>query len=137
MSLVGADGPAVVVTGRVARMLTPVLVSALRKARDEGQSLDVELVATVKHLEDAGEAFAAARAAVQRSAAGTLGIPPYDPPVTMALMSTADVAQRLGCGTRNVRALAERGTLPGRRVGSVWSFDPADVEHYLERRASA
>lgn len=137
MSLVGADGPAVVVSGRVARMFTPVLVAAIRKARDAGQYLDVELVATVRHLEEAGEAFVAARGAVERSAVGMSGIPPGDESATMSMMSTTDVARRLGCGTRNVRALAERGTLPGRRVGSVWSFEAADVEDYLERKANA
>jgi nitrogen PTS system EIIA component len=33
-----------------------------------------------------------------------------------------------------VRKMAERGKIPGRRVGGEWRFSPAEVHHWLEER---
>ena len=50
------------------------------------------------------------------------------------MLTTTEVASRLGCSTRNVRALAERGALPGRRLGRSWTFDAVDVQDYIDKR---
>ena len=44
-------------------------------------------------------------------------------------------AAELGVGSRAVRGLAERRTLPGRKVAGEWRFDRADVERLAARRA--
>ena len=49
-------------------------------------------------------------------------------------LTTADVADLLGCCDSTVRKLAAAGKLPGRRpgpgVGRDWLFRPADVERF-------
>lgn len=50
------------------------------------------------------------------------------------LLTTADVADRLGLTPSRVRALARsRGV--GRRVGRDWLFDASDLERLRERKA--
>lgn len=48
------------------------------------------------------------------------------------LLTTADVAARLGVNTSRVRqlriALARRGVVVGRRLGNTWVYVEADVE---------
>ena len=113
----------------VARFLAVLLVDGRRRARTEGWRLPEEVWTVVRLLEDAGRAHAAARAAAgPAEPGGTCGIPPSGPSASLAGMSTADAAAALGCTERNVRALAERGTLPAWRAGRRWTFDPADVE---------
>lgn len=50
-------------------------------------------------------------------------------------LTSAQAAERLGCSERHVRRIAS--SLGGRRVGAVWTFDPAEVAAYqLERNVS-
>lgn len=155
--LVGADGPVAVVSGRVAYRMARLLVAELRRARDNGERLDPELIATIRAIEAAGRAYATRRIDAALAADGddpveaTSSVPPADDGerpapepdpesvghVAGVAMSTAAVAARLGCSERNVRALADRGALAGRRVGRTWVFDPVDVEEYAAARASA
>ena len=145
--LVGGDGPAVLVTGRVAYRLGRLLLAELRRARDNGEVVDAELVATIRAIEAAGTAYAQ-KLTSEAAAEGTGTSAPSDaeaPAITgpqpavgdgemTATMTTAAVAARLGCSERNVRALADRGALPGRRVGRAWVFDAVEVEEYATAR---
>lgn len=134
--LLGRDGPVVVVTGAVAYRLSKLLMSEMRRARDRGERLDADLVKTVLAIEAAGREYATRRVlgALAASAEGTPGIPDSPQHETTDVLTTTEVAARLGCSTRNVRALAERGALPGRRVGRSWTFDAVDVQEYIDTR---
>ena len=130
-AVVGLDGPAVVVPGRLAYRLAPILVRALRAARDEGRRIDADIVGVVRALEHAGRVYAAGRLA-----SGTYGIPVDDPSGRVNRMSTKDVAVAIGCTERNVRALAERGSLEGHRERTGWSFDAVAVREFIDRRST-
>ncbi|HUR48306.1 MAG TPA: helix-turn-helix domain-containing protein [Acidimicrobiales bacterium] len=136
LPLVGRDGPAVLVTGAVAYRLSRLLMAEMRRARDRGERLDPDLVATVLAIDEAGREYATRRVlgALAASADGSTGIPSSDDRETNDVLTTTEVAERLGCSTRNVRALAERGALPGRRVGRSWTFDLVDVQEYIDAR---
>lgn len=56
LPIVGEDGPVVMVAGRIARRLAPVLMEALRRATAEGQVIDDEVAATVRAVERVGHA---------------------------------------------------------------------------------
>ena len=139
--LLGADGPVAVVSGRVAYRLGRLLMTELRRARDQGEALDPELVATIYAIEAAGLAY------VDR-VTGT-EVPPADAEESLAAplhatpssrhdtLTVSEVATRLGCSERNVRALATRGALAGRRDGRSWLFDHVDVEEYAASRRPA
>ena len=134
--LLGREGPVVVVTGAVAYRLSKLLMSEMSRARDRGERLDPDLVKTVLAIDAAGREYATRRVlgALAASDQGTPGIPQSGGSGTTDVLTTTEVASRLGCSTRNVRALAERGALPGRRVGRSWTFDAVDVQEYIETR---
>lgn len=46
---------------------------------------------------------------------------------TSTSIGSAEVAAMLGCKRRNVRDRAERGSLPGVKVGDVWTFDRDNI----------
>lgn len=48
------------------------------------------------------------------------------------IMTTAEVAAMLGRSPRRVRQLVDARELAGRRIGSQWVLERADVERYLE-----
>ena len=68
---------------------------------------------------------------------GTLGNDPAVSPDTLELMDIDDVSAVLGCGQRNVRYLARRGSLTGVKRGGRWTFDRLAVVELLESRRSA
>ena len=111
-------------------------MTEMRRARDRGERLDPELVKTVLAIDSAGREYATRRVldALAASDDGTTGIPTPEEHETTDVLTTTQVAARLACSTRNVRALAERGALPGRRVGRNWTFDVVDVQEYIETR---
>lgn len=43
-----------------------------------------------------------------------------------------ELAARLGRDSRDVEKLANRGRIPGRKVGGVWQFHPTEIRHWLE-----
>lgn len=45
-----------------------------------------------------------------------------------------EAANLLGCSTRNVRSLAARGRLPGRKRSGSWYFNRDDVEVFQQYR---
>lgn len=56
--------------------------------------------------------------------------------IVSAMMTTREVAARLGCGTRNVRDLAQRGTLRGVPTKRGLAFDSVEIERYVEERGA-
>ena len=44
------------------------------------------------------------------------------------------LAAYLHLATTQVAKLADRGKLPGRRIGGTWRFSRAEVHHWLEER---
>src|SRR5687768_6869864 len=105
-------------------------MAEMRRASDRGERLDPDLVKTVLAIDAAGREYATQRvlSALAASDDGTTGIPSDEESATTVMLTTQEVAQRLGCSTRNVRALAERGALPAKRAGRTWLFDVVDVE---------
>lgn len=47
-------------------------------------------------------------------------------------IGTEEAAKMLGVTPRTVTRLAERGELPGFRVGRLWKFRPNDIKEYIE-----
>jgi PTS system nitrogen regulatory IIA component len=43
-----------------------------------------------------------------------------------------ELAARIGRDRREVEKLANRGRIPGRKVGGVWQFHPTEIRHWLE-----
>ena len=52
-------------------------------------------------------------------------------------MSLEDFAKYLGMDARDVRRLADRGKLPGRKVGGQWRFNRARVTEWLQQEMPA
>ncbi|GAC59021.1 hypothetical protein GOHSU_68_00130 [Gordonia hirsuta DSM 44140 = NBRC 16056] len=79
--------------------------------------------------------LAAAQAA---SGAGASGfdrlLDPADADSYEDQIGTATAAALLGCTPANVRDLAGRGTLPGRRISGRWVFDRTTVQLEAARR---
>jgi len=48
-------------------------------------------------------------------------------------MSLEDFAQHVGMDVRQVRRLADRGELPGQKVGGQWRFNRAEVTEWLQQ----
>ncbi len=136
--LIGTDGPVVIVTGRVARRLASPLIDLLRRARDAGERLDEDLVATVRALEEAGRAYAEGRVrASLTSANGHEQRPQTDMAPELkshAGITITEAAERLGVGERQARRLAADGRFGGRRVGKAWIVDPVAVGEYVSER---
>lgn len=65
------------------------------------------------------------------------GIPQPGESRILGMMTTTEVADLLKTSQRNVRALADRGSLRGERTPDGWRFDAEVVEEYVaEREAS-
>ena len=45
-----------------------------------------------------------------------------------------EAAKMLGVTGRTVTRLAERGEIPGFRVGRLWKFRRSDIQKYIERQ---
>lgn len=125
----GSEG--FLVPGALASAVAELLDHGATRLRQNGVELRPELA----------ECIAVARIAGQRHAesrlSGTPGIPQVGDSVRVdpEMMTTAQVATRLGCGERNVRALADRQTLPGRRHHRHgWLFHPDDVAAFVAAR---
>ncbi len=54
-----------------------------------------------------------------------------------AFISIEELAERLGRDRREVEKLANRGRIPGRKVGGVWQFHPTEVRHWVEQEMRA
>ncbi len=125
-----------IVGPRAAWRMARLLVSQVREARERGERLDDELLATVAAIETSANFYAARRAGCATSCATTT-----DPlavsatPGTLARMTTPDVAARIGCSSSHVTSLARRRVLPAEQLGRAWTFSPTDVEAFLAGRS--
>jgi excisionase family DNA binding protein len=50
-----------------------------------------------------------------------------------AVMTVSEVARFLKCAQITVYRLAERGQLPGTKIGRSWRFDSATMERWIRR----
>ena len=51
---------------------------------------------------------------------------------TEAPIDAEEVGKMLGVTARTVTRLAERGEIPGFRVGKLWRFRRSDIKDYIE-----
>ena len=49
-------------------------------------------------------------------------------------LSVEDVAKQFGLNTTTVYRLAQRGALPGFKVGGQWRFQRVDIDHWIEQQ---
>lgn len=122
----GLDGPVVVVSARIAAVLTaPEVLGTWRRAhRGDDAELDQVLVA----LTVAGIEYRNRLAGRGQERA----------PITVTdaslAMTTAQAADRLSCSPRTViRAIRDR-KLAAHRVGHMWLVAHEDIEHYAAQR---
>lgn len=129
------EGPVVLVTPPVASRLARPLVDLLRQCAARGERIPDDVAATVRALEIAGRAYRAhAAAEIARSESGTSERSEANGAAMVSSLSTREVAHMLGTGSRNVTALARRGTLPGRSTSAGWLFDADDVAELVRSR---
>ncbi|MGN6243720.1 MAG: helix-turn-helix domain-containing protein [Motilibacteraceae bacterium] len=142
MAAVIVAAGAVLVLAEVVPALARLADLAERQARLDGAPIRPEVRAVLDELR-ASARVAQRRAAAELVAATSLagpcstpGTPERSDPVSEStLLSARAVAQALGCSTRNVRALATRGSLPGTRgPAGEWLFDPTDVARWMRQR---
>ena len=134
--LLGIDGPVVVVTGRVARRLSAPLTDLLRRARDNGERLDEDLVATVRAICMADRAYTEGRIRASLVSANGHEEQPNEDMASdwrghAGHISVAEAAERSGLGIRHVRRLAAEGRFGGRRVGSAHLVDPVALAEFM------
>lgn len=102
------------------------------ECRRDGSRLPVE-VATV--FDECARVARVRRVQATAALSVPVGTPERSAEACSGTLSAMEVAVVLGCSSRNVRALAARGSLPGERLRGRWSFDPADIADY--RRSMA
>jgi excisionase family DNA binding protein len=71
-----------------------------------------------------------------------MGIPKQDKEVSMMneqkeILEPDEVADMLRIHVRTVKLLANRGELPGFRVGNQWRFRRSDIEKHIEQQIRA
>jgi len=127
-----ARGVFVLLNGRVCSILAGSMRALLRDADAQGRDVDPEVRRTIEEIEQVSAEWRA-------SGSGSPEVPDVTADaesVIVGAMTTRDVADRYGCSERNVRQLAARGSLPGRRSKGAWLFDPHDVAELLKRRTA-
>ncbi len=50
------------------------------------------------------------------------------------LMDIEDLAEYLGLNRSTVYGMAQKGKLPGAKIGGSWRFKPEDVEEWIEEQ---
>lgn len=126
----GADGPVVVVPGRVAAWLERH--AGLREIRTRRRGIDPEVDAVLVALAVA----AAAWRNTAGSPSGTERRNPAEPAAQSDTMTSQEAADELGCTGRAVRKAIAAGRLHARLVGGRWLVDPEDLAHYRAARAA-
>lgn len=135
------DGPAVIISGRVAALLNKPLARLLREARDQGVRVDDEVLSTASAIERASREYVLARVKAGSetgSDSGTRAVPitaAPSPSVFDGWLSTSAVADRIGCSERYVVRLIHESRLTSRRLGRAHLVDPVEVERFLDDRA--
>lgn len=61
---------------------------------------------------------------------------PIEETVTSEWLSTSEAAEIMGCGTRNIIRLINKGNLPSRQIGSVHHILRDDLDTFLKYRKS-
>ena len=56
------------------------------------------------------------------------------PPMTNDILDADEVAKLLRLNEQTVKRLANRGELPGFKVGGRWRFKRQDIEDYIEEQ---
>lgn len=128
------EGLGVVTPGHIAVRVSGLLKrerQAMRRARRE---IDPAVAVWLAEVIDEGDRYR--RAMSETAVNGSNGTPFQDAGRTMPTMTTTEVADRLGCGTRNVRDLADRHGF-GRKVGGRWMFDLSEIDDYARERAGS
>jgi excisionase family DNA binding protein len=125
------EGDAAIVSGAVCLALRPVLQKLWARAREGGNE---EVADGCEKMLTVAGAYSAKRTGVSGIPRNTGESTPSAPARMIAPMTTSQVATRLGCGERNVRALAKRKTLRGRQISGRWLFERADVDAYAAER---
>lgn len=125
--IVGAQGPAVVISARTAAWLERY--AGLTSLRVRVRGTDPEISAELEHLRVVAMAW-------RGSATGTAVAAEPEPAASSQWLSTPEVADLLGIGPRAVVKAIGRGALPAQRVGNRWRVSREDVEHYRAARAA-
>jgi hypothetical protein len=123
-----SDEPTLEFRGDAIVALTALLVPAFEGRERRGNALsliELEIRAAVRR---------AASATFRVSDDGSDGNASEASSVMLSDMTTAEVARRLGIGTRRACQLA--GELGGRKVAGRWVFVADDVEGFAARRTS-
>jgi len=129
------EGPAVVVSGRVAVALARLLneAIALRRSNNGGvAALPDEVAAAVDALRFAGSVWLESQSATRQTKAPVAReLPQPEVPASSTPMSTAEVADFLRVSDRRVRQLAQERRLPaiGKDAGA-YRFRREDVEDF-------
>ncbi|MGY4101609.1 helix-turn-helix domain-containing protein [Nocardia sp. R16R-3T] len=118
-------GPAVVLTGAAVPNVRRCLIAAAKALRRDGIAAPPWLLVLIAEL--------AAAAAEVGHADRETGVPQASS-MTTTTIGSKEVAEMLGCSTRQVRRLAR--TLEARRVGKTWTFDPDVVRAYQLGRST-
>jgi excisionase family DNA binding protein len=136
------EGPVVLVTPSVAARLARPLGDALRRARDSGERVPSDVIATVRAIDEIARAHAARRveaslttSASRSSEVDLAEVASYSP--GDGWITTREAADRLGCSPRYVTMLIDTRRLGARRVGRAWSIDAGDVERLVREREAA
>ncbi len=114
----------------------------LREAREGGEWIDADVLATVDAIAAAARAYVEARviASVYDPATsddGTQALPMTEAVSVSGVdgwLSTSAVADKLGCGERNVVRLIDSKRLASIRVGRSHLVDPAELARFMEDR---
>lgn len=123
-----------IVSARAAALLNRPLRRLLREARERGERIDDEVLATVAAIDRAGHAYASERV-LASSEFGMSPLPLTEAPSCSGsdgLLSTSEVADRLGCGERNVVRLISERRLSSVRRGRMHLVDPGVLARYME-----
>lgn len=113
--------PAIVLDMNDARALADVAFAAADLAASRGARINPRALRLAEQI---------------RSASGITEHPDIGKshPYEYERIDAATAADILGCSTRNVRALATRGRLPGNKQGKQWWFNRDDVEVFRDFR---
>src|SRR6476620_2596373 len=60
-----------------------------------------------------------------------------NPPMPSADFDAESLARYLHITPAQVQKLAERGNVPGRKIGGQWRFSQGEIHHWLEERIGA
>lgn len=131
--LLGCDGPAVLVTARVAHRIAPRLAAWLRELAEDGAAPDPEVVEAVRAMQLAANRYAAERVTAAGGSPG-LPSPPHPSSSGHDWLTARQAAERLGCKLRNVSDLRARGRITAVQAGGQWRYDPVSIADYVRER---